>query len=1132
MERQIKSLNLNQKNDIDNYIHLKKIDISRIREKTLVYGNNFFQINTAIIEEYKEKIPIIIVKYSFLIFDQEIIMNTMFNNQSGILKKYGYYLSQTKEEINVIYYNEGYSLINNNLFKIYESENVSNVKYQAINKKLFYLDIICSLLQKLSNYHKMNKNLIFIHPNLIFFNNEKHFDSLIISNKSKEKDKKKKEFGTDKNLINVGQLKRNFTNTKFMKTKTNAIIEAKKNKSTDKMVEVEKKENLSKPINQLSPNSFIIYDLILDNLITGSKIKYENKNVRKNNDKINDFQKKATGVHFINQNQIDKKELVKVTTKRNLIKYKENKVLLNYLGITDDVKLSEICENPALLNSLDCHNAVLLLIFYFSEINIDEGCSLNFQKIQHLFLMDFYQNDTKFSNLLKYIKNDEEKDLLREILNLDPLNEDYNSHHIYTRLNNYRNNYLSTLQCNSCISKDNLNSDRVFNTKVKLKKEICEMHYKCLKILCRSCSKNHSCKVCTLFTKSSDLNLDHKYEEIKKTNIYAKISVKLTLLDNNKSLFETTAEELATIDETLKKMIQNVKEKEENYISSLNWIKSYLNKFLFFIKNRVYSNYTQNIIDENVIEELDKLLENQEFIKLFTFTCHNLFTTKINKLTDETKTYYNKLLKLIHVDYKNHLNHFYNTIFSYYIKEKKDKNEDESKQKFISKFCKKLVPFNSYHEEFHFFENLILQNINYKKDIIDSNEFYKKSIGFIYENNLFIEYIDTEQIDVFLPSINSKILRMNKYFSSLNMLTKLFVSGGIKKDKISNNCFLIEFNSTPKLENFIKKDDERNFNNIMKSYENQNRNNNNAKHVTSMTLKKINAVNNKNEKVPEGKKQFTKNIYSLTKNITILPKMNSGRYKHSTVQINQYCILVIGGKNTNTCEIFNFLTNKWIYSAELSNKRYYINTCVVNEDTVYAFNGIKDEKISETEIKSVLDNTIEKFNFRNFFNRIRTGNISLTEKWEKVEYFSNESNFLFCGLISSNKINENKIYFLGGRRIPESFSFIHNYKTINDEYNAEYDELLKLIWNINSDSKIYEFDLNRMEFNSTDTSIENNDYEQIKNCPLFLSSFTKRIIIEDNNEVDTLYNFGFVKNEQFQNDSFQLSHKLYTFKNI
>jgi hypothetical protein len=152
----------------------------------------------------------------------------------------------------------------------------------------------------------------------------------------------------------------------------------------------------------------------------------------------------------------------------------------------------------------------------------------------------------------------------------------------------------------------------------------------------------------------------------------------------------------------------------------------------------------------------------------------------------------------------------------------------------------------------------------------------------------------------------------------------------------------------------------------------------------------------------EKKKGISKIFLQITINPNIenkahlikMPSMIDSHWNHSMIANNDY-IFVIGGYNSNKCEIFNLKTNKWESIASLISFERQHPTLYIFKNYLYAFMG-------HTQF-NILD-TVERIDIKNIGNSV----------WENVNY-SNPDNintrFFGCGVYNVR----GQLFFIAGK---------------------------------------------------------------------------------------------------------------------
>jgi len=156
--------------------------------------------------------------------------------------------------------------------------------------------------------------------------------------------------------------------------------------------------------------------------------------------------------------------------------------------------------------------------------------------------------------------------------------------------------------------------------------------------------------------------------------------------------------------------------------------------------------------------------------------------------------------------------------------------------------------------------------------------------------------------------------------------------------------------------------------------------------------------------------------------------MNNARESHSAIKINDDILVVVGGTNTNTCEMLNLKTNDWTEFNSLKSKRS-CGTLMYHKEYIYLFMGL------ETNDKELIPcSSIERIRFTASNNY---GNGS--DGWEIVSFtFLPGLSIPYLCLSSIVPIDENKFYLVGGR-INENTNTNLTFKVDLEEMVITYD---------------------------------------------------------------------------------------------
>lgn len=126
-----------------------------------------------------------------------------------------------------------------------------------------------------------------------------------------------------------------------------------------------------------------------------------------------------------------------------------------------------------------------------------------------------------------------------------------------------------------------------------------------------------------------------------------------------------------------------------------------------------------------------------------------------------------------------------------------------------------------------------------------------------------------------------------------------------------------------------------------------------------------------------------------------MPMMNFSHWNHSMISNDKY-IFVIGGYNSNKCELFNIDDLIWEKMFDLNCKERQRSMLVIYNDYLYAFMGYTQSNILDT---------VERININNNLN---------TNKWENIN-ISNEYNLNLKFYGSGIYNHGNELFFIGGK---------------------------------------------------------------------------------------------------------------------
>lgn len=868
-------------------------------EKKLLFSNNMFHLYEAYTKENGVKISVYLIQYDFLDFDPQKIdeqLSNIFNEVSMdkfILKKHGYCFNSERTILYITYHKESTSFINPNLFLVYDK----------VNPTLIYLELLYELIIMIETMHLNEKFLLFIHPNLLFFDNS----------------------------------------------------------------------NLKK-----KQNKFIFYDNLISELF---KMKYKL------------FKKEVEVADSENNSEVESQVNKKNEYQNYAFQERRPNHILNYFFLYNDASIKNLRKNDLNFFKLDIQSLFLLFIYYFS-FNPKTSSHVSYERLSVEFMKDYLNNDSSFSNSLKYVTNKEVKDFLLNNMNLD-FREYSSISEIKSNFEILRKEIISSSSCEDCLLNNNdiFNLDNVnhnnntnsiylnsHNTKGKDNSTIRtsiysqqqqqnkKINFSCLKLICETCIEEHfdRCRVCQVF-KKIDLQsfFDERSERFSESIIKSDLSSSLIypdLINIYKESIESIIKEITfNLNSLINQVLMN-EHKINSLISFLQRLLSQKNEKSLGEYLKVYEElYKKTIAKANTEKQISptktkttqvELEGNKENLnKIIKYENElNRLGNELSSLIDkmeEKKNYINNLnvnyaidrLKYFTVNYLNRLiqcnkvllptvcNELKNNLLSYFETEFDDKY-------FISKY----IDEKNYHLEFEKFTK------------------YNTYIACVDYVNSYIHLFNIESNQAKVIKLNQQniILQGSKY---VNMKNKIIVSGGMidgELDKnIVNTVWYIDYC-------LISNDD----------YE------------------------------------FTpKNDIKLElRDVKYLSPMSKPRERHSIITYGSIFLIVCGGSDTNTCEKYNFLKDKWEMLPSISSSKYDTSLCLVNKVDLYLFFGSINTIVNgKNQVKSVFE--IERLKLYDDSNL-----------WEKINIMFDVGNPIHIRTLSGIiPYSDNFIYLVGGR---------------------------------------------------------------------------------------------------------------------
>ena len=134
--------------------------------------------------------------------------------------------------------------------------------------------------------------------------------------------------------------------------------------------------------------------------------------------------------------------------------------------------------------------------------------------------------------------------------------------------------------------------------------------------------------------------------------------------------------------------------------------------------------------------------------------------------------------------------------------------------------------------------------------------------------------------------------------------------------------------------------------------------------------------------------------------------MNNFRNGHSLIIYNEYLVVAVGGFNSKTVEMYNYLSNQWISLPELNKERANSTLFILNETYLFCFGG---EKIGKFIGSS---NYIEKYKISSWYD--------LNCVWKILDYKIYDSEINMSSSLSGiYQKNDNSVFLIGGKTFEE-----------------------------------------------------------------------------------------------------------------
>lgn len=152
-----------------------------------------------------------------------------------------------------------------------------------------------------------------------------------------------------------------------------------------------------------------------------------------------------------------------------------------------------------------------------------------------------------------------------------------------------------------------------------------------------------------------------------------------------------------------------------------------------------------------------------------------------------------------------------------------------------------------------------------------------------------------------------------------------------------------------------------------------------------------------------GSSLISYDLLSPIKNVSILPNSIFPHFKPSLCFVKKDFLIVVGGKGTTKCEIFNKNSCKWRKLPDLPEERY--GSCIINDDKLdclLLFGG----KLSNNYCKSILKLNLKKDNFWDKVILREESNLLERTFFTVAKPSSSESFFIFGGNANEKASNE------------------------------------------------------------------------------------------------------------------------------
>jgi hypothetical protein len=155
----------------------------------------------------------------------------------------------------------------------------------------------------------------------------------------------------------------------------------------------------------------------------------------------------------------------------------------------------------------------------------------------------------------------------------------------------------------------------------------------------------------------------------------------------------------------------------------------------------------------------------------------------------------------------------------------------------------------------------------------------------------------------------------------------------------------------------------------------------------------------------------------VERRVEYISNMNWSRDQHMMIKIDDLSVMCVGGYETNSCEVFNFLTDAWEQKPELNVARYNSTTYLYNGIDVYVCFGVQTQMDGNRNIpgnEKIMLESVERLSLH-------------TEKptWNLIRITSDILIELsLCGVIP---LDDDTIYLVGGAGKYENVNYSECY---------------------------------------------------------------------------------------------------------